>query len=80
MSDKPTELLTAEEREVVDLAGQLWNKLCKVVGQGKSRDADLREAVIHVHALQQFVLSQAAARAYPDLYRPLGGWPEEDTP
>lgn len=71
-----SDLLTAAEHEIVDLAGQLWNKLCKVVGDGNSRESDLGEAVVHIHAIQQFVLSQAAARAYPDRYRPLGGWPE----
>jgi hypothetical protein len=28
---------------------------------------------MHVHAIQHAVMAQAAARAYPDLYGPLGG-------
>lgn len=66
------ELMTAEEHAIVEHLGDLWNRLCKVVGDGPSRAGDLDEAVIHIHALQQFVMAQAAGRAYPDRYRLLG--------
>lgn len=62
------------------MAGQLWNKLCKVVGDGPTRKADLGELVIHIHAIQQAVMSQAAARAHPDQFRLLGdvgGWAKQ---
>lgn len=71
------ELLTDLEHEVVHDLGQVWNKLCKMVERGRTRGPDLDEAVAHVHALQHFVMSQAAARAYPDKYRLLGTVPDE---
>jgi len=64
--------LTPIEREAIERAGQLWNVLCRVVGDGPSRSGDLAELVPHIHAIQQAVMSQAAARAYPDTYRLLG--------
>ena len=67
-----TDLLTEEERAVINDAGQLWNALCRVVGDGATRAADLGELVVHIHAIQQAVMSQAAARAYPALFRSLG--------
>jgi len=42
---------------------------------GNSVKHDIAEMVDKVHQLQAMVLAQAAARAYPDMYRPLGGWP-----
>ena len=65
-------LLTEAEHQVVEQAGELWGALCSIVGDGPTRDADLRELIVHVHAIQQAVMSQAAGRAYPDLYRTLG--------
>lgn len=71
--DDTGELLTADERRAVQLAGELWNLLCNIVEDGPTREADLAELVPHVHAIQQAVMSQAAGRAYPELYRRLGG-------
>ena len=67
-----TDLLTVEERQLIDDLGQVWNKMCDVVGRGPSRDGDLQEAVLHLHALQHTVMSNAAARAYPREFRLLG--------
>lgn len=67
-----TTLLTVGEREAIDLAGRLWGALTRVVGSGRTRDADLHELVVHVHAIQQAVMSQAAGRAFPGEYRLLG--------
>lgn len=69
MSD---ELLTETEKDLLRRLGQIWNDLCKVVGDGASREGDLREAIIHVHALQHMIMSQAAGRRYPDELRTLG--------
>lgn len=66
------DLLTDDEHEFVEQLGRAWNLLCDVVGSGSSRSGDLAEAATHVHALQNLVLAQAAARAYPDRYRLLG--------
>jgi hypothetical protein len=65
-------MLTPAEHRVVDMAGQLWGELCNLVGNDVTREADLRELVVHIHAIQQAVLAQAAARAYPYEYRLLG--------
>lgn len=66
------ELLTAAEHAVVEKLGELWGELCAIVDDGRTRDHDCFELVVHVHALQNAVLAQAAARAYPDTYRRLG--------
>jgi hypothetical protein len=66
------ELLSAREKHIIHMAAELWNSLCKVVGTGPSREGDLRELSAHIHAIQQAVMSNAAARAYPGLYRALG--------
>lgn len=65
--------LTADEHRFMDLTADLANLLGGIVGHDHSRAGDLNEAVAHIHALQAMVLAQAAARAYPDRYRLLGG-------
>lgn len=65
-------MLTHQEREVVRKLGDVWNDLCQVVGDGPTRNHDLAEAVAHVHALQHFVMSNAAGRAHPGEFRLLG--------
>lgn len=69
------ELLTAAEHDAVAMAGELWNLLTCIVADGPARQGDLHELIGHIHAIQHAVLKQAAARAYPDLYRLLGGHP-----
>jgi hypothetical protein len=73
-SDAATETaaLTETEHQVMDLTSQLWSAFCAVTGDGRTRAEDLHEASLHIHALQNMVLAQAAARAYPDRYRLLG--------
>lgn len=66
-------LLTDQERELLALTGQVADQFARVIGDGPSRDGDVTEAVFHVHALQNMILAQAAARAYPDEFRLLGG-------
>jgi len=68
-----SDLLTPDERKAITMAGELWNQLCRVVGDGRTRDADMAELCAHIHAIQHAVMSQAAARAYPETYRLLGG-------
>lgn len=65
----PVTLLTEAEHEAVQTAGALAGMLSRVVGDGPNRTPDLNELLVHVHAIQHAVLAQAAARAYPDLYR-----------
>jgi hypothetical protein len=64
--------LTDMEHQVMELTSQLWSALCSMTGYGRTRAEDLHEASLHIHALQNMVLAQAAARAYPDRYRLLG--------
>jgi hypothetical protein len=64
--------LTALERKVIRDLGQIWNDLCKVVGVDVTREPDLAELVVHIHALQHAVMANAAARRYPDEFRQLG--------
>lgn len=69
----PAVFLTDDEHAAVAEIAAVWNRLCKVVGDGPTRHDDLGEVVHHIHALQHFVMAQAAARAYPRLYRLAGG-------
>lgn len=65
--------LTEDEHQAMQLTADLWNLLNQIVGQGRSRAGDLAEICHNVHAIQHVILAQAAARAYPDRYRLLGG-------
>lgn len=65
-------LLTDRERQAARRAGELWGDLCAIVGDGPTRDADLHELVVHIHAIQHAIMSQAAGRAYPAEFRLLG--------
>ena len=38
-----------------------------------SQSSDYREVVLHINALQNMVMAQAAARAYPSRYWLMGG-------
>lgn len=67
-----SDLLTQAEHNAVTTAALLANQVAEIVGDGPSRDADMAEAVHHIHAVQRMILAQAAARAYPDRYRLLG--------
>lgn len=67
------DLLTPAEDAVVTLLGQVWGLLVDdVVEHGRNARDDLAELAAHLHAIQNAVLAQAAARAYPDRYRRLG--------
>lgn len=68
-------LLTAAEHAAVAQAADLWGALQGIVADGPARAGDLQELIFHIHAIQRTVLKQAAARAYPELYRLLGGDP-----
>ena len=66
-------LLTPAEHEVIRIAADLWNAMCSAIPDGPTREADLAELIQHIHAIQHAFLANAAARAYPDTYRRLGG-------
>lgn len=65
-------LLTSEEQDALALTAELHKAMCGIAGDGPSRDNDLWESVLHIHAIQNMILAQAAGRAYPDRYRLMG--------
>lgn len=64
--------LTSTELEALDLSGKLADLLSQVVAPGPTAAQDTAELHHHVHAIQRYVGSQAAARAYPERFRLLG--------
>jgi hypothetical protein len=66
------ELLSESEKEAIAKAGELATLCFRIVDFGPNRTNDLNEIIIHVHAIQHAIMAQAAARAYPDVYRRLG--------
>lgn len=64
--------LTPAELALMNLFNAVMHGFGGIVGDGPTRDDDLNEVVVHVHALQAMVLSQAACRAYPGQFRLLG--------
>lgn len=68
-----TAALTNEEHALVKALADVWQRFNVMVGHTRTRESDLGEIAVHVHALQNVVLAQAAARAYPERYRLAGG-------
>lgn len=66
------ELLTDLERRALALTGELAGMFGAIVGPESSRHGDMAEIVAAIHVLQRYLMSQAAARAYPGHYRALG--------
>jgi len=65
--------LTDLERDVVRRLGEIVADLSIIVGGNRrTRDHDINELIVHVHALQHAVMAQAAARAHPREFRLLG--------
>jgi hypothetical protein len=72
------ELMTEAEHHAMDLTAELWNLLAgEVILNGPGGHGDREELAAAIHVIQRMVLGQAAARAYPDRYRLLGGWPPD---
>lgn len=69
---EPGEVLTRTEMEALVMTGDLWGKLCQIVGDAGTRERDLDELMFHIHAIQRAIGSQAAARAMPTTFRGLG--------
>jgi hypothetical protein len=69
----PAIRLTADEREAVRQAGQLYTFIAEcIVADGPTRAGDLAELAAAVHVIQHAVMAQGAARAYPAEFRLLG--------
>lgn len=64
--------LTQVEHDALTVSGELAVLIKAAIGDGPQAENDWREAAALLHALQHMVMAQAAARAYPALYRPLG--------
>lgn len=72
--------LTDAEHEAMDLTASLYNLMAdKVVGRDHTRQGDMTELAAHVHAIQNMLMAQAAARAHPSTYRLLGGTVHRNT-
>lgn len=68
-----TDLLTPEEHRLMMMIGKVNRQFHAISENGPTKEQDLTEIRNHIHALQNWVLAQAAARAYPQEYRTLGG-------
>lgn len=66
------ELLTQLEKDTAIMLGQVHMNMCRIVADGPTRMDDLTESCEHIHVLQRMIMSQAAARGYPDSFRLLG--------
>lgn len=73
------ESLTRDERALVASIAKVYNEFCRIMPHGRARRDDLQEVVFHIHGLQRMIMANAAARAYPDQFRPLGGDELKDT-
>lgn len=71
-NDTRIEHLTPAEHIALDSLADLARAFIDIVGHGPTRHADLTEAYQHIHVLQNMLLAQAGARAYPGTYRLLG--------
>ena len=67
-----SELLTQLEKDTAVMLGQVHMNMCQIVAEGSTRMDDLTESCHHIHILQRMIMSQAAARAYPNHFRLLG--------
>lgn len=70
---RPEDLLTDVERRALACSSELSGLLRHIIGDGPQAANDWAEAAHHIHVLQRYVMSQAAARAFPTEYRALGG-------
>lgn len=66
-------MLSDDEREALSLTAKLAQVCMKVIGKGPSAEHDWAEMAHRIHDIQHALMSNAAARAYPDTFRLLGG-------
>jgi hypothetical protein len=62
-----TEFLTEDEHEIIDALGVINTRMCKLCDE----PLDRQEICALIHSLQARVMSHAAVRAYPTIYRKL---------
>lgn len=68
-----SELLTDDEQQLIHDIGKCWGLFKKVMAANGTYPHDHEEIIHHIHVLQRYVMSNAAARGYPGKYRPIGG-------
>lgn len=66
-------LLTDEEHKAMELSGQLAGMMRRMIGDGPCANGDWAEVAHDIHHLQERIMAQAAARAFPEKYRIAGG-------
>lgn len=65
--------LTDAEKKAMELTAKLADLVMgEVIDKGPTSEMDVREFASHIHVIQRTIMSQAAARAHPELYRLLG--------
>lgn len=70
--DQDAGLLTPDEHKAIDQAAELNTLIQKIIGSGPNSKSDKQEMELYIHLIQNMIMSQAAARAYPKMYRLLG--------
>lgn len=73
ISDSSSGILTEAEHKLVKDIADVFGSFLGIMEHNDSYGGDLQEIIYHIHVLQNHVLAQAAARAYPNKYRLLGG-------
>lgn len=63
-------LLTPNEMVIISDLGEMNQRICNIMGDNHANDKF--EVMLHIHALQNMVMSQAARRAFPTQFRQLG--------
>lgn len=71
-----SDLLNEAELEAMQTIGKFAGQMRQLIGDGPQAESDWAEAADKIHQLQTTIMAQAASRAYPELFRPLGGRPE----
>lgn len=73
MTGKKEDLLSPSELRAMELTVELFNEVRNnVIGNDDTANSDTLEFVAMIHAIQRMIMSQAAGRAYPHLFRGLG--------
>lgn len=71
------QLLTTKEKRAIELTGEAASLIFEIIEENGGFENDAHEIAQACHVLQRFVMSSAAARAYPGKFRKLGVSPTE---
>lgn len=53
--------MTKEERDIIDLSAELWNRFCALP---ELHPSDKPELCVHIHAIQNMVFARTGVRSY----------------